>query len=602
VDPTEQAKLGNDASQRTRVSQKHERQAQFLAAILAGRTVGECCQLVGIHINTYQQWRSREPSYAAKIDAARVASREGRDTTWDGTFGDFRARYLGHPSPPFHLAAVAKLEAMQEGEVGLMLFAPEHGKTTIAEDYSAYKLSVDPDFRITVGSERITHPRKVLEQVRTYMDPNQRGAKIEMIARFGPYVDPDSRAQIWAQDQFQVAKRSGEQRDPSMQAIGVWGAAQGIRSDLFIIDDVQGRKSLGQTDYIEEVLRQDWLSRSGSYGRVLIVGTRVGPDDIYERLIEDNVCDWVIKYPAYKNWIDRWDPPDRTVLQPKKHKTNVEAAAKVTTFLWPERYPPEKYLTMRLNAGEEAWARNYMQQARGAKGGPFNENMLASVSQPWHSIIHDPPDDIEAIVVGLDPGYGKNAVMACGMTPRRMIPLAWRVDDGLENTQAIFGVVEEYLHQFHIPSRNLRVTDVIIEDKAFQRGLLTDEGLKAMRARFGFRVTGHQTGQNKYDPEIGVPQMARAFERDEIQLPGADDSATVAARVLLDKELLSWRPKMRGTQLKQDLVMAAWFCWLVWRTRRHHLAGERGQAPDWNVGGLPWKPTNVGLYVPGQRE
>lgn len=594
------ALLGAEKSAASRSAASRVRKDEVLAAIRAGLTVEKACAAVGVQPRTYSAWRERDKTFAAQADAARLDSRAERGSAhWDGGFGDFRQRYLDHPSPPFHLEIVHKLETMDEGEIGLVLMPPEHGKTTLLEDFAAYKLALDPAFRIVIGSYREKHGAKVINQLQTYMDPNQPGCRQAMIARFGPFLDPDVK-QIWAATQMQVAKRPGDQRDPSVQTIGITANGQGIRTDLFVIDDVQGTRSLGETESIANTIRQDWFTRTGAFGRVVMIGTRVGPGDVYETLMDANLFDWVIKYPAYRDWEDSWPAPDMTVHQPKKHRKNLDPAGEVRTFLWPERYSPKHYLTMRINAGEEAWARNYMQKSRGAKGGPFNENMLAAASQPWHSIVQDPPPDTVAVVLGLDPGYSKNALMACAMHERWLLPVAWRVDEGLENTQAIMGVVEEYLHQFTLPARNVRVTDVLIEDKAFQKGLLADEGLKALRERFGFRVSGHQTGVNKYDPDIGVPQLARAFERDEIRLPGADDGATEKARELLDDQLLAWRPGKRGTKLTQDLTMALWFCWLVWRQRRAHLAHDRVPT-TWQVQALPWAPTRAGLLVPTGR-
>jgi hypothetical protein len=62
----------------------------------------------------------------------------------------------------------------------------------------------------------------------------------------------------------------------------------------------------------------------------------------------------------------------------------------------------------------------------------------------------------------------------------------------------------------------------------------------------------------------------------------------------LCRELVSWRP-VKGTELTQDLVMALWFAWLVWRDERGTLvSGDTGFTTD----GLPWAPRSSGLLIP----
>jgi hypothetical protein len=352
-----------------------------------------------------------------------------------------------------------------------------------------------------------------------------------------------------------------------MTALGITADVVGSRMDALILDDTQSIRTLDQTDKIVALIRQDWLSRPGSKGRTFIIGTRVGEKDVYSELEDAGIIDKMILFRAHDgdgNW------------------------------LWPERYSPEEYARMRRNVGERGWERNYMQRATITGERTFTQEMIEECSNPMRAVFHDPPSDAAGVCVGLDPGFGINVCLAAAVTDTKLVILGGRQDDGLTSNQAIFGVVEQLALDHS--TRNVPWLHLVMEDKAFQRGLFGDEGLLRLRDRYGFTLGGHQTGINKYDPNLGIAAMARSFSRHEIELPNALDPATIRFYEALTKELFAWRPNMKGTQLKQDYVMALWFVWMWWKRHRDALTVEG--AGDFSFGGLPYALTRTGLALP----
>jgi hypothetical protein len=582
------------------VKRAEMRKAKMLELLSQGLTVGEAVEKIGVTRAAYDQWRTRDRDFAQRADEVRYENPATPREHWDGTFVDFSLKYLGREHvPAFHRRAMNAMEHSPEGSIGLMLWPPEHAKTSLLEDRATFKICTNPNIRITAGSEKITHPRKMLFTVQRRLIAG--GGFPELVKKFGPFKrgEGDEEAGEWSQNAFRVLAAT-EHRDPTMSVTSIRSALQGVRADDLYVDDIQGRKSLGQTDYIASAVRQDWFTRSGAFGRAFMVGTRVGPGDVYEVLMDAGVFDWVLKFPAYKESEDSWPAPNRDVAYPKQHPANIAAAQEVKSFLWPERYTPENYLGLRIIAGEEAWDRNYMQKGTTAGECPFNENMLAAAGLPLQKFHDRPPPTVNQLALALDPGFGVNATMLFGFTAKQMYVLNWRVDRGLANNQNIVGILGDYCSAYQ--REQWYVGDIIIENKAFQKGLLEDESLRELRAKWGFRVMGHQTGSEKNDPDWGIPSMARAFERGEILLPDADDPATKAARALLDDQLLKWRPHKRGNKLTQDLTMTLWFGWMLWKMRRNSLSEVAGgNTVDWQVGGLPYKPTGSGLLVPSGR-
>lgn len=584
----------------SQTSAKERKQEKFLGLLREGCKVEDACAGVGISLSGYYQWRRRNRTFAAVADEARLGRRDlpPRDF-WDGGFADFRKRFFGHDSPWFHLLVVDALENGAPGSVTLVLLPPEHGKTTLVEDYCTFKLSTDPSFRITYGSARIDHARKCLGRIMSRMEAE--GPCKELVARFGPFAPQKgqdrSKRQPWGVEAFDVYKKGeSDERDYSMVAVGVNAHVQGTRTDLLVLDDLQSLKTLNLTPDIVEKVRQDFLSRPGSKGRTVIVGTRVGEDDCYSAFMDEGLVDRLICIPAYKESESPPWPDPRTInpLEPKK--VPVPDGVK---FLWPDRYSPQEYNVMRCNTGETAWDRNYMQKPTAKGDSPFDDQMIADLKVPLRAVFHDPPPEYRYLVATLDPGFGTNAVMVVGMNDRKMAPLSWRLDYNLLTNEQILGIVEEYCHRYPDPDNpgGTLIRELVIEDKAHQKGMLHDPATEALIARFGLRVTGHQTGDSKNDENIGIRGMVHTMLRREIELPGSDDAATVVLYEQLRKQLTTWRPYRRGNRLTQDLVITLWFAWLRWRSLRGTLAtmpaSNHGKPAPPSAAGLPFTPTGL---------
>lgn len=532
----------------------------------------------------YQRARADDPRFAAEVDAIRgsgsgrprkeillerLQEREanrlpsepaaipvelppatGEDgmLPWKGFIG-FRKVFFGMDSPWFHAEIVDHLENAAPGSITMILLPPEHGKTTLLEDWISYKLAVQPEFRVIYGSEKQQHGRKVVKRIKNRMHPD--GPAPAYVERFGPFVPQtgeDAHPQPWNQDYFDVWRRMGsDERDYNMVALGFGSAVAGTRCDLLVLDDVQSLKSLNLTEKIVDEFRQDWLSRPGSKGRTVIIGTRVGEGDFYEKVLEAGLVTHLVKYPA------------------------VDVLGR---FLWPENYTPEEYAGMQHRAGPSAWARNYQQQPTAAGDRTFTEQMLREAGDPMLRVSVAPGHltGLRTCIVGHDPGFGTNAVVVAGVTPEKMVVLDWRVDKGLTTTAAMAQVIDETMA--HWSRQGVRPAHLVIEDKYVGQGLFEDEAFLSLGRRYGCSISGHKTGNSKYDDDLGVAAMARSFLVGEVALPGADDDATQRARAALDAELHAWRPNKSGTKLRQDLVMALWFCWMRWRHERIHTGTD----------------------------
>lgn len=547
--------VGDPANSRkpvlTAYKQGQARRAEFLKHVTEHHSIQDAVAHLGIHMNTYTRWRQKYPDFAARVDLARgirVADR----MDYTGSFADFRRNYLGMSTTWFQQRAVTALEECKEGEIILMLWHPESGKTTTVCDFINMKLALDPTCRITVVSENRNHAMKMLRRVRNRMEPD--GPTPLYVRTFGPFVPDEATgkrgaAQPWAADHFDVRQREHyDEQDYSCSAAGITTAIQGTRADWLIIDDVQSLKSLNQTDAYVDKMRQDFFSRSGMFGRICILGTRVGNDDVYRRLLDEELVDTLIKFPAQDN---------------------------DGNWLWPERYTEEQYLKIRKRVGESAWWRNYMQEPASAKDSAFTKEIVEPCFNEARSVIADAPQERDAygnlqvlpVVVGVDPALGSiNSITACGLGAKKLYYLSSRADTGFTRNEEIFAAIEEMVIRWNQPGVS-KVVEVVIEAMNFQQGLVDDDRMRELVKRYGFRVVPSLVGVNKYDPNIGVTSMPLSFMRHEIDLPFADRASEAEVRIFA-AELYAWREGKRGNRLRQDRVMSFWYCWRRFKAKR----------------------------------
>jgi hypothetical protein len=594
------------------------RKAKFIQLVRKGATYQDAADDLGISIWAIRKWMDREsPTWVATVKAARREGRQWRDqererrqlahlASYDtlnhkdaSPFEEFRQNFLGYHTWAYQSLIVDAIEKARPGEVTLVLIPPEHGKTTLLEDWCTYKLATDPTFRITVASETEDHGIKILARVRNRLDPD--GPTPQIAEIYGPLAPEQggSRDQVWGQKRFDTAqKRASDERDYSMSAVGITGRVQGTRCDLLLLDDMQDVKSLSSSERYFEILKQSFLSRPSMFGRTVIIGTRVGEYDVYRLLKDAKIPDHIIQIGAY-NEIEspRWDF-DRDV-KPKWDEPDTWAPVGMK-FLWPEMFgrddpgivpatpeDPEpfarfRYAALRFRVGESAWWRNYMQKPEAASAMTFDDETTAAMEDELRSVITEPrlrtDGSMVPVGISLDPAIGsRNAIVTGAMHPEVLEVLNVRVDEGLAKYGQIFDILEEECHRFSTSTSWIEL--VIVEDKAFQRGILAEDRMDELQRRFGFRVVPNTTGKEKTDKDIGVPSMEVPMRRGEITMPWADEVSRKAMEPLL-RDLHIWVPGVDGTKLPQDCVMALWFLFRKWRGVRHtavHAPTDPGQ-------------------------
>ena len=573
---------GNQAA--VEAARKRER---ILDLVANGASIQEALAGTNSTRGQYEKWRTRHPDWREALDAGRTAPPGGAVDGEDMGFAEFALKYFGMDYAPFQLDFIEKMEATRPGDILLALWPPEHGKTTVFENYASQKLAQNPEFRFTVasGSQRIA--AKITGRIRRRMASD--GSAKQYVRDWGPF-EPQTGlgrkpGQPWHDAYFNVYKKgSHDERDNSMQAIGRDSEIVSTRTDQLHIDDLQSTKTIKLTDKMIEWIRQDALSRPGEHGRTTAAATRVGDDDVWGRLLEDEDLHGILHHVTYPAIVENRETGE---LEP----------------LFPQRYTMEMLDRMRRKSGQESWDRGYMQNP-GASGEDRPIDDQAIERSKDHDRRWDEPitKGAQHIVV-LDPALGSwNCCMAFEVTNRKeLVAVRLRERRGLKSNEQIMDELGKVIME--IRGGEARVTDVIIETMNFQKGLARDERLLALRDKYGFRLQDHLTGWNKYDAQIGIASMATDIRAGNIRIPyyrDSEHSRTTLESDELFRQWKKWRNDMtiRGNKQRIDRLMCTWFAWIWWQKRHKAVSTEQESDTMWQRNGLPFKRTDVGLIVP----
>lgn len=514
-------------------------------------------RLVPLSEEAVRKWRERDPIFreaeAKNYKAYRQTAAGETVTSYDGSFESFRKVFFGYDTPPHQKLIVNALnKALQSKHrsITLCLLPPEFGKTSCLEDWICEQIAHKPDIRIGIVSATPKHGWKIIGKLKKRLTAE--GSPFVM--KYGPFYEPDQRHQgkPWAQDHFMVLQRDSDERDYTVSAFGWDGSVIGTRWDILVMDDVQPFKQLSMTEKIIATFRQDIYTRVGIDCPIVIIGNRVGMGDWYEELLRLDIVDDLIEVPAVND--------------------NGEST-------WPEKWPLADLELTRKIAGEDVWWRNYMQRPRASGKGSFNETLVEAAKDKMQT--HLRPDICQGVIIGTDPALdGGCATIAAAYGADWLCFLDMDYSFQVGSVEGIIAIGDEMAVRYHSGVW-------VIEQNAFQKGLVRDQRLDALASAHNYTIIPHQTGTLKTDPTWGVGTMADSMRRGELRIAWGSDYCRERFTPLCD-QLLAWRPDVDTKNLRQDTVMAAWFVHKWWKENRMINSGTADAFRSSRV--LPWAP------------
>ncbi|HEY5989241.1 MAG TPA: hypothetical protein VIV12_23105, partial [Streptosporangiaceae bacterium] len=575
----------------------------FLDYIGAGYNIGAACDKVGRSRKTYEYWRKNDPDFLKAVDSV-MATRKVDTTTREGNraagramgFAEWRQKYLGLPvfahqqqwidllegREPTALHPTQTYEKNKPTRLVVNTF-PNAGKTTtLTIDYVTYRICINPAIKVAIISKTADMAADMVAGVKTRLTHPDHD---QLIKDFAPEGGFEATAAEWSSKRIRLdaADRDPADKDPTLQALGLGSQVYGKRLDLVLVDDAIDGENAQHWQAQLKWLGREVSSRPGMSGRVVVIGTRISPADLYWQLrdgknFQSGRTPWTyLSQPALLE--DSADPEDWVTLWPRS-----------TTSWWTEDDPcpcgthdcqfgaddgtfprfDGRHLSMvRDGVDADVWNQAYMQlEAGGNTTFPgyaiqeaVNKGRRAGREGGMYSVPHN-----ECYIIGsLDPATSGFAFMTVGAvhqyTHKRYLYDAWNIkhptpDELRDRVKAV--TIEYGVHEWRIE----------------KTGLLTmftqDYGLNQWLTARGVRLTPHYTGKNKFDVNFGVASMSPLFgvwqELEDgtkkpispplLELPRPDDSDGI--RVLID-QLGYWTPELDPKKTACDGVMALWF-------------------------------------------
>ena len=564
--------------QRKRATSKRAEVARVKAEILRlfeeGHTAEDSCRLAGKSKEVWKYYKRTDPDFRESVDLI-LARRDGAKTDpsayADISFEEFSEKYLNAKRFWHQLQWIDVIEGrvprdLHDGQVYkqgdpdtiIINTPPGHAKsTTITMDYVTYKIVTNPEFRVVIISKTEAMAKKFLAGIKRRLT-NRQFARLQI--DFGPPEGFEKGAEMWTNKMIYFGHTDTDQKDPTVEVLGIGNQIYGARADLIILDDVADTHNAHQYEAHLDYIMQDVMTRDAP---LLVVGTRVAPVDIYSELLnpehyDGEESDWTyLSQPAILTEAD--DPKDWITLWPYTDRPHaVHPGEQNAEGLWPKWDGP-RLSKLRKKIKPATWALVYQQQSVPDDATFSIEAINACVEQRSRGEL--PKEQSLYYVAGLDPASQAGFTAAVLLAVSRRTGKRYLID--VFNRQVRAAGLRKLIEDW---SEKYPINEWRVEKNAFQSFLTQDTEINQFLAVRGIRLREHTTGMNKHDPMWGVASMDALFKgwQDKnaiLSLPSYNQNEALRQ---WREQFVTWYPECPKTQ-KTDLVMATWFAELSCR-------------------------------------
>jgi hypothetical protein len=561
---------------------KREAQEKALAQLAQGSTITQAMAAVGRSDVAFRQWVATDPDFKERSESARL---EGKGIKTDLkelgdiSFADFSEQFLDTRLFDHHLDWIDLIEGREPryldpamtyepGAANRVLInvPPEHAKSTvITTNYVVYKIVTNPNARVIIVSKTQGMARKFLGAIKTRLS---HPAYMKLQVAFGPNGGYKADSTQWSADMIYLGTgRDSGEKDPTVQALGMGSQIYGARADLIIIDDAVMGSNAHEWEKQLEWIQKEVITRLGRHGKLIIVGTRVAPIDLYKMLRDPQ--QWsggktpftYFAMPAVLQFDEK--PENWKTLWPKTTLQENEIDEPDENGLYPKWDGPSLF-TRRSEVAPSVWAMVYQQEdvqsdsifAPAAIAGCVNGMRKRGPLKPG-TPGHPDRAGSTYTVIGFDPAVsGRSAFVAVTLNrDDSTIYVLDCVNMADPTPQKENALIREWVEKYH--PQEFRV-----EINAHQKYYAMDTDLRNYLATYGCQLNSHFTGKNKWDTSFGVASMASLFgtihdgryqDNGLIELPSNEGSEGLKSLV---QQLITWKP---DTKNPTDCVMALWF-------------------------------------------
>jgi hypothetical protein len=560
---------------------KKEAQERVLLALADGATITAAMATVNRNEVTYRQWTMNDADFKARAEKARLEGKGVKadlKNAKDISFEEFSEQFLDTKLFEHHKNWIDLIEGREPrwqhpamtyepGAANRVLInvPPEHAKSTVITiNYVTYRIATNPNVRIIIVSKTQGMARKFLSAIKTRLS-HPSWTKLQAV--YGPNGGYKADSPTWSADMIYLGSgRDSGEKDPTVQALGFGSQIYGARADLIILDDVVMNSNAHEWEKQIEWLQKEVITRLGRHGKLLIVGTRVAPVDLYKQIRDGS--NWTggkspftyAAMPAVLEFDEK--PANWKTLWPKTDRPEGEVDEPDADGLYPKWDGPALF-TRRSEVAPSVWAMVY-QQEDVVEDAIFSPATVAGCVNgmrkrgPLKPGVPGHPQVVEGFtVIGLDPAMTGNtaAVVATYNKADGMIYILDAVNMTEPSPAKIRSLIEDWVQRY-------KPQELRIEINAHQKAYALDDELRNWLSMYGCQLNSHFTGKNKWDTSFGVASMSTLFgtlrdgrfqDNNTIELPSNEGSEGLKALV---QQLITWKPETRNPT---DCVMALWF-------------------------------------------
>lgn len=558
---------------------------QVLKLLRDGNTVEDSLFHVGRSKETWKYWKKSDPDFARDANhIIGLRTKRGADSRKEiPDFPEFCETYLGMKLFWHQLQWFDMLEGREPRDLHVaeryikgadphMLLVntpPGHAKsTTITAAYTLYRILKNPNDNVIIISKNEPMAKKWMQEIKGWLT-NPTYAKLH--ADFGPEGGFEKTSPVWSATQiyFGPQLRDKNAKDPTLEVLGMGGTIYGARASLIVLDDVVDTKNAHEFDNQIDWLTRMVLTRPADEDKILIIGSRVAPIDIYRELMDparydDEQPPWTyFAQPAVLEFAD--DPEDWLTLWPRSNVAKVNQVVKPDEDgLFPKWDGPSlARMRKRLSSNPNAWSQGYQQEE-------VDENSIFPREQVYGCVNHmrmigrlqpglwgAPAGGMSGlrVIAGLDPASsGHTAAVVVAYDPETHYRWLLNVHNQPNMTPSqirslMIGWTEEY-----------GVSEWRVEKVLLSTWITQDQEITHELANLGCIIADHiTTGATKWDVDGGILSLTTLIQGGDkdpknnlLQIPSVH-SENIRA---LCEQMVTYFPKTRG---KTDCLMALWF-------------------------------------------
>lgn len=533
-------------------------------------------------------------------------------TMYEEYFKLFVRAVIGLKNEPFHDDLEDEIGNPLNRKIAIS-FPRGHGKSTIISvALPLWLIAKNHNLRILLVSSTAQVSKSFLSEIIGHVDRN------EVYKAFSTSIDPLGIGVVprmknyaktkanWSGESITIEREVLNLKDPTINAIGLFGAILSKRADVIICDDIVNQENSATENQRKKVI--DWLYTTVipvlvPGGLFVYLGNTWHQDDLVARLLKDPQFDFKRKRPAIQSesthpelW-EKWaqimidetlEVPERRMRAEEFYQANRTLMDDGVKVLWPSRYPYKDLYLMRM-ANPYAFARMYQCDPSDRPDQRFKDEWLERATKKGAQLRlgleKRPGFEMDITTEGVDLAISEDA----GSDDTVLLLLDRVKWSNNENIKTGDIIVRDIIRGKLSPNKvketitehynNVQPDGIRVETVAYQEAIQRDLD------DAGVPVHGYHTGGEKRDPFIGINSLAIYAEMGKLVLPyDNSDPRTINLVSQLVNEMRAFPDGHTG-----DSLMALWFAFSEMRD----LSGNRIVVPTWEADPLNKEPLDL---------